>query len=437
MYCIRSLSKLVVYAWLMMHSTCSYSDCNIQAALEKLDAGQISVASQLFDQCLVQSEYRLEVLIPRAVIAREKAQFTQAEDLLHEAIIKRVRVPYGRLELAVTMEWQGKLQSASRIYDAILLEVPENLPARLGQARMQHWMGDLETSIANYNKILVDYPNYLPGVIGLSFARLGNMDLELAKMSFEQVLVLDPDNPEYTNGISMISDIRKNRLEFENGWKSVSEDQTVMQQRVSFSRQSSYRLRWRLESLYRDEFAGAPTISSVPVDRTIRSAISASADIKWNWRTSTLLQYRKEEIEGDRRQEKIQLEAMRVLNDRHRAFLGFIPSYVEGSNVNQLLYGGYIFKPNERQTWMGQIYNSTDTEFANSNALSLSLIQNYGTRNYYQIGVSSSRSDNKEEHSAYGKINHYFNRDWSLSVNFLNNFSTESSEISFGVNYEF
>ena len=320
--------------------------CDIEAITAEFADGEFENARAKALECMESGEHFEEAAFKLGIATRSHGNLAEAEDLLRKAVGADSWSVQYRLELAVTLEWQDKLEEALNIYRGILKENPDNLPARIGAARMTHWRGYVTSAISNYENILRDHPHDKAVNIGLGFAAISNMELSRSLSLFNGILEGDPNNADADNGLAMLDDIRRNRIRFSAGSNMDEQQSGVNLFSLSYARQESYRLRWGVNIVNRESLVTPPS-NDVTINRAIGSGVSAFTDIKWNALQSTLLQYTSDEVNDDQRQQKFQFEYMHQLTNNHKWFLGAIPSWIEDNQVNFLSYAGYIFQPSK------------------------------------------------------------------------------------------
>lgn len=404
------------------------------SALETADAGDdFDLAALCESPDLEKSEY----LFKSGLASRQQRKLHEAARLLESAARYNPDSEQISLELAVTYEWLGYWDQALEIYRSILSQKPHHLAAGTGIARLTHWQGYLKKSIRLYADLLGRYSMDIGVRVGLALALLADLQLEKADQMFSEILALDADNPDAVRGLEMLREIRRNRMQISLGYSESRQEANSQSLNLDFSRQESYATKWGIALTMREIHSSPAVYNSVPANTEIGSSASAFIDIKWNAKDSTFLQYTDEEIEMDNRQQKFQVEYMRVVSSRHRAFAGVVPAWRNGAMADRLSYLGYIFIPNRKHSLTVQYFNNESRQFADSNALALSATKNFNRFDYWKLGASVSENGTDSISSVFGESVYHLNRNFSLKGSFVANLTTDQTNINLGVLYEF
>ena len=435
--CRRPAGKFFAALTLLAGTPTLQADCDYDKGMEAFRAGERAMAEAALQECITAGESRAEAHFHLGILARNAGELEVAAAELGTAVSLAPEIVSYRLEQAVTEEWQGHQAEARSIYVTALEIEPGNLPARLGVARMDHWQGHLRRSLKRYRALLREYPEDRGVKSGLAFALMADNKIDESRALFEQLLADDPDDTSARKGLDMLAEMRTRKLEAHTGKVFDNLNRDIRQYRLAYSASPSYAIKWGLELVGRDGFVRPPEGSGVPVNRAIKSSQSIFGEYRFNSKTSAFGSLRREELAGDEDQYKLHLELMHKPADAHRLFAGAIPAWIDGDHVSTLSYAGYVFESDRKWSAMAQFYYGWDREFPDSKALSLSWKRAYGKRNWFRLGGSVSETSGNRSWSAYLSAQHYINRDFAISANLVENFSSNEREINLGVTYEF
>ncbi|MBT8049317.1 MAG: hypothetical protein KJO92_12960 [Gammaproteobacteria bacterium] len=411
--------------------------CDIEAGLAAFHAQEQTAAETLLRECTTVGEPLAEAHFYLGILARNAGKLESAETDLAAAVrLQPDNVSY-RLEWAVTKEWLGRLAEAQGIYTGALTIQPGNLPARLGIARMEHWRGHLRRSLAIYRELRIDFPADRGVQTGLAYALMADNKVDDARALFTDLLTTDPKDASAAKGLEMLEDLRTHQVQAHGGKVRDALGQDISQFRFAYSATPSYAFKWGFELVGRNGFVQPPDSSGVPVNRAVKSSQAVFGEYRFNAKTSTFASLRREELAGDEKQHKLHLELMHKPSDKHRIFAGVIPALIDGRYASALTYAGYVYEHSKEWSAMAQFYYGLDREFPESQALSVSVTRNYGLRSWLRLGTSYSQTSGNGQSSAYLSVRHHINREWAVSGQVINNFSTNEREINLGVIYEF
>ncbi|MDX1741917.1 MAG: tetratricopeptide repeat protein, partial [Rhodothermales bacterium] len=106
-----------------------------------------------------------------------------------------------RLELAVTLSWNGKLLEAIDEYDGVLDMQPAHEAALLGRARVLSWKGDTDSAREIYLAMLLADSDHAGARNGLAFTYRVDGRFGKARQIYRAVLTNDPSNGEAIEGL--------------------------------------------------------------------------------------------------------------------------------------------------------------------------------------------------------------------------------------------
>lgn len=437
MYLPLKFRSIALTAALALISNATFAECEIQKATENFQQNKPDLAEEQYNHCISLGSSIAESYFYLGIIYRNKNDLEKAHNLLSKAAENDPDNVGYQLELAVTLEWLGKLKNAKDIYQRILEQDSRNLPAALGVARMEHWQGYVNGSIKRYKSILLDNPDNQATELGLAFSLLADSKLQDSRELFEKILKADPSNLSAVDGIKMLDDIRTRKFEINTGAVKPDSGESLNSLRIRYSSERSYQLKWGMEYVNYEEPVIPLSPNSIPSNQFIESAFALFANYRFNARSSLFSSASRQMMTGDSERLKLHFEATHQMADKDRVLLGTIPTYSSGNLINNLSYAGYIFDTPLALSPMVQLFYSDDKEFGISKAASFSASIPYNKRNYLQIGGSISQTGENNASSVFANATHYVNRELAVSTSLVNNFSTKEIAFTLGVIYEF
>ncbi len=123
-----------------------------------------------------------------------------------------------RMELAVTLSWDGELAEAQEQYEALIVRDPGDRVARVGHARMLGWRGRLRQARAELTVLVEQDPDDLDARRTLAFVDAADLRLADARAGYEEVLARAPDDQEARNGLDGLAKVSRLRLEAFGGY---------------------------------------------------------------------------------------------------------------------------------------------------------------------------------------------------------------------------
>ena len=127
-----------------------------------------------------------------------------------------------RLELAVTLSWDSKLEPAREQYATLIARDPTDQVARVGHARMLAWQGRLQQARTELTTLIEEDPDDLDARKTLAFTNAADMRLSDARSGYEAVLARDPDDTEARDGLERLSETSRIRLDAFGGYANIA-----------------------------------------------------------------------------------------------------------------------------------------------------------------------------------------------------------------------
>ncbi len=159
------------------------------AALLKQASSVSAAAAKAWKDALAEAKFW--ALFNDANAAREANQFSQAEDLLRQAIAVGPKEFQSRVILADVLAQQGRLSEAEVLYRQVLAETPENDDAKLGLANVLAAQGRVDVAMSLVETLPSDDVRTRVTMARL-LLRKGSSDRALALV--DEVLKEDPTN---------------------------------------------------------------------------------------------------------------------------------------------------------------------------------------------------------------------------------------------------
>jgi tetratricopeptide (TPR) repeat protein len=437
MYLPLQFRSIALTAALALFSNSTFAECEIQKATENFAQNKPDLAEEQYNHCISQGSSIAESYFYLGIIYRNKNDLEKAHNLLSKAAENNPNNVGYQLELAVTLEWLGKLKTAKDIYQRILEQDSNNLPASLGVARMEHWQGNVNRAVKLYRSILLDNPDNQATELGLAFSLLADNKLQESRELFQKILTADPSNVSAVDGVEMLDDIRTRKFEVSTGAIKPDAGESLGSFRVSYSATPSYQLRWGMEYVNYEEPVIPLSPNSIPSNQSVESALALFTNYRLNARSSLYLSASRQMMTGDSERLKLHFEATHQKSNEDRILIGTIPTYSSGNLINSLSYAGYVFDTSLALSPMVQFFYSDDKEFGTSKAASFSASIPYEKRNYLQVGGSISQTGENNASSVFANATHYINRETAVTASLVNNFTTKEIAFTLGVIYEF
>lgn len=164
------------------------------------------------------------VLLYLALAKRERGEFDAAIEVLRRALESPSDLERElRLELAVTLSFDGALVEAQAQYETVLRDTPQDRAARTGRARMLAWQGRLRDARAAFEALVREDNADLQAWLGLAAVETAAVRPQAARAAYEQVLARDEDNTEARRGLRQLDAAPRANLSIFGGYANVAE----------------------------------------------------------------------------------------------------------------------------------------------------------------------------------------------------------------------
>lgn len=133
-----------------------------------------------------------EAYLFRGSIERERGELSRAEAAFLGGLEIAPTHRSLRMELAVTLSWEGRTDEALEAYDEVLAADPHDAAAAIGRARMLFWLGRHEESVTAFEELLRQEPDNVEALAGLADVHRARLRRRDARTLYDRALVLDP-----------------------------------------------------------------------------------------------------------------------------------------------------------------------------------------------------------------------------------------------------
>jgi len=134
-----------------------------------------------------------EAYLFRGSIERERGELETARQVFRRGLERDPSHRSLRLELAVTLSWEGRTREALAAYETVLARDPADIVAALGRARMLFWLGRHAEAIAAYRTILEREPRSTEALTGLADVHRARLQRRRARSLYDRALAIDPE----------------------------------------------------------------------------------------------------------------------------------------------------------------------------------------------------------------------------------------------------
>ena len=158
-----------------------------------------------------------EAYLFRGSIERERGELSQAERAFLRGLEVSPTHRALRLELAVTLSWEGRTREALAAYDEVLRRDPTDRAAAVGRARMLFWLGEHERSIAAFEAVLERDGENLEALVGLADVHRARLRRRRARSLYGRALRADPSFGPAREGLSKVPDATRAEVRVDLG----------------------------------------------------------------------------------------------------------------------------------------------------------------------------------------------------------------------------
>lgn len=186
----------------------SFETCTPNFALAALNQDNPPIADihAMLRICDARTPNDVQVLLLHGLLARRSGDYSEAITWLERAREKAddsYTIP--ALELALTYEWAHQLPVAKGVYQTVLRQQGDSVPARLGLARIALGQNRLPQAIALYTRVLEQDADNLDALNGMGRVMMANKQYPEAKTYFERALRVQNDNRDARLGLSQLA----------------------------------------------------------------------------------------------------------------------------------------------------------------------------------------------------------------------------------------
>jgi len=412
-------------------------DCEFESAITAFNQNKSVQAKELFEACIAANNEMAASSFYLGILARNAKDLPKARTLLTRAAkLNPASIGY-RLELAVTHEWMSNLETAQQIYKTVLSEDAQNLPARIGSARMDHWRGNVARSIKSYQALNQEYPDHTGIRSGLAMALLADGKLDQSRLLLEKNLAANPNDAGAKQGLAMIDKTRKQTVDFYASTVRAADGQTSRRIQLLVAAQINYR--WRLLA----ELSSGRKNSTVvngnanAGGKATKSEASLTTVYRFSTKTTGTFGLKYQWLENDKTQLQLQVAGAHNLTPDQTISYGLIPTLTGSRLTSTLGYAGYSYTTSSRWVVSGTVYRGWDRDAANSVAGSITVGKEYSSRSSIRIGLSASRTGATSASTVFGQIQYPLSKNMAANLRFNESLSGKEREISLGLRIEF
>jgi tetratricopeptide (TPR) repeat protein len=406
--------------------------CQLDQSILNFQQQRTAQAAAGFEVCLQtltteQVTDRAQAHFYLGVMAREAGDLSSSINHLTAASeLRPGQLNYG-LELAVSTERTGAHDEALQIYRELLRQ-QDLTGARLGEARMLHWLGQVKEAIGLYQQLVADHPKEIGAQLGLGHAMLGNHQKQSAIRVFNGVLAQHPDHAGAIKGLLMANSQFNRRVNLIRGIEQTNGEQRH-NNGIELFVQSNKRLQWGLAYQQTDGLVSAPQDSGLPEFRAASNNRSGFVTLHQQAGGSWTLGYARQDLEQGH-QQRIKLSHNRPLNDHNQWSATVERIKASEGGEAWLMQLGWSRHINQRNTLLGQLYVSHDSEFGDGQALSVSAIHHWSNQAMLHAGISHSRSINDPTWTGFMKIEVPAKDQWRFGLAWVQNFTNNDRSLT-------
>lgn len=421
--------------------------CNLDEAREYYAKKQISQAESLLLSCvdneskIADSRKIANAYFHLGLIERNKKQLTLAQDYFQNAI-QRFPETMFRLEYAVSLEWDEKLERALEQYDLILDKESKNSFALHGKARVLRWQRRLHESDLVYTQLLMQNPNDINAKIGQGFIQLMDKNYKQARKIFQAVLIEAPNNSEAKLGLKQLEALKKHTLSYRSETRKKNSGIDNKQQTVKHELhlRSEFNNKWT--GLFSFSKQNLPTggLELTPDGLLINreaeykaSAYSLYDGLKVKYLAGIDIKrtFSKEH------EYQLTIQTEKLMKNKQRWYAGVRPSFSESKLDNTLFYAGHFKTLTPKVDLQNQVFYAIDSEQIKSSALVSTLMFRPTKKTSGSLGLSFSDNQNGLSKIVHSKIAYQKSEKLNLGMSFIKNLDSSTDELSLSMNYKF
>ncbi|MBL4772042.1 MAG: tetratricopeptide repeat protein [Alcanivoracaceae bacterium] len=432
------MNNLLYITHFLIASVMSAKDtlCDFDHAINAFHASQNERAVSLFSQCLGHQDYSIKSHFYIGISYRNLDKLQVSASYLKKIMGKdNDNISY-YLEYAYSLEKAAKLDQALEIYQKAVLKHPENLGARLGEARINHWLGNINPSISLYRALVNDHPNNVEVDLGLAFALMADRKLKESNELFVKVLDSESENVSAIEGLRMLSVINNYSLIVATDYIRFGNVSTTVD-RLEFESTPDYSLKWGARLLHYRRPINSFSVDGTSTSRSILNELSFFSIYKSSENNEILGRITIQDLFKNNNLYKIKLEDYYTLDNKNQVFLGATQSFINSELVNTLSTIGISIKKKNKTELIGRFFYSSDKFFQDSQSVSTSIIKTTKRNDLWQFGASANQTGSRVSFTVFGTAQIKLFKNCGLVANITRNSKDKYFQASFGVKYEF
>ena len=443
--------KILFISIFVLISSCalaSESDlCDFDQAREYYVKNKISDSENILLLC-VENESKINEMLKIAnvyfhlgLIERNKKNLSLAQKYFQNAIQKTPETVF-RLEYAVSLEWDQKLDRALEQYDLILENEKLNKFALHGKARVLRWQRRLHESNLLYAQLLDKDPNDINAKTGQGFIQLMDKNYKRAREIFEGVINEAPNNSEAKLGLKQLEGLKKHTLTYRSETRRKNSATLLKQQTLKheINMRSEFNNRWTGIFSFSKQNVPLGGLELTPdgllINREAEYKASAYAlydgsKVKYLAGLDVKKTFNKEY------EYQLTLQSEKVMKNTQRWYAGIRPSISQSKVDNTLFYGGHFKTLTPKLDLQNQVFYAIDSEYKKSSALVTTLMFRPTKKISGSVGLSFSDNQNGLEKIVHSTLAYQKSEKLNLGLNFVKKLESSADELTLGINYKF
>jgi tetratricopeptide (TPR) repeat protein len=342
--------------------------CDFEIAFKDFQVSDNTKAITGFKACLLNPDLVVQSQFYLGISYRNIDDFKKSQYYLHAIVGEDNNNVNYYLEYAYTFEKQGKLKQSIKVYNLAVSEHQKNIPARLGQARLNHWLGNINLSIIQYKSLKSDQPDDIGVNLGLAFALMADRKLMASENLFKAVLKLADNNQEAKNGLQMLKEMNNNQLSYSSNYISYGENSSKAE-KISFISTPDYSLKWGAHLIHYQNPIDTFSIEAITTNRFLLNEYSMFAIYKTSEKNEILAQYSLLDLYENHHLHKIKLEDYYSVSKTNQLSIGVTQSFINSELTNTLTTFGLSIQGKNKLEFNSRFFYSADKYFVDRQSL--------------------------------------------------------------------
>ena len=421
--------------------------CDLDQAREYYAQQKISDSKKILLSCLENESNFHEMLkianvyFHLGLIERNKKNLSLAQEYFQNAIQKIPETIF-RLEYAVSLEWDQKLNRALEQYDLILENESHNKFALHGKARVLRWQRRLHESNLLYIQLLNQDSNDINAKTGQGFIQLMDKNYKQAREIFEGVITVEPNNSEAKLGLKQLEGLKKHTLTYRSETRRKNSATLLKQQTIKheINVRSEFNNRWTGIFSFSKQNVPLGGLELTPDGLLINREAEYKASAYSIYDGSKLKYLAGIDVKKTFNKEyeyQLTLQTEKLMKNTQRWYVGIRPSISQSKIDNTLFYGGHFKTLTPKLDLHNQVFYAVDSDHKKSSALVSTLIFRPTKKLLGSVGLSFSDNENGLEKIVHSTLAYQKTEKLNLGLNFVKRLESSSDELTLGMNYRF